>query len=1299
MKDVMPSVLLFLLFSFLLKTSAESGEFPLKVNDVSGLQSPWPLIASIPFPEGELRDPGAMRIVSKGREVPSQVDIAATWRDGSIRWVLAGFTASPGEEYRVEYGTGVRRRPYPRPLLIKGEPGGDFTVDTGAAVYQFDRNKLLPENAWLLSGSQRTLILQGAGAGAYLLDNSGRMARVAGRASEIASEVLKEGPGRFAVKRSGWYVTDTGEKIARAVAWLYFAQGSPHVRITHSLIFTEDTNSVWFKDYGLEFKTPGVPENAYFAAGMPGEEEVKKVETGGDEAFIMQDTYPHFAEREYRAVMGVVKNGQETILEEFPAAGDWAHGDYGSYGITLAMPWLSERFPKEISFGKSGARGIFWSGRCGRELDFRGRTLVDEYWQTWAKKGYGRPDDKKIDETRSNAQGATRTHDIWFLPRAGRYNEEMVKKTGIAGARQPLVLADTAWLCQTEATGWPTRHKDTEKLGDEERLLSDLWTRLMLPLKAFPMNGFISWGCYPDISYPSVGGRIMPSFGDSRLTGFMDYGLRKAPFLMYARSGERRYYDYGRKLSRFAGDYAIAHHEAPGKKKGAFIMGSRGGLPFFWEGNTHYYHLNDGEIRHWLNDYYLTGDERSIELVRMVKDSIAGAGWPESGRMELGRIMLALSIMDWDENAVESARKVFHSMIDMESQNALKGGGYGAIYKDHSKAYALAEYYMETGDELVKTAFLKLLDQRYRFDRRYNPLSHRMYDGVTHSLAYWMTGEERHLGVVEQTIGDALYYSREYPLEKDLAGRPADPLEWRSMPPFLGQHEYHNPFTGFPTAFKLLAENGWSGKRAPVMVKALDVNGAGVLFRHNGGKETLISLYFTTLRSGVKPEVFHYPDKDGNKPLKGISVNMEKRVQWPERVLLRDDDIYHAYITIPEEVPVGLYLLSLGGNEPFTLLDINTGKAALHCPEGFWSASGSPIRRKGEGAFGRSGEGAPMFFRVPANLEELKLFMGSPACVRRPDGSVAVEKANENIGEVSIPVKNMGGTWSIEPRLRNFKGNCSPSFFRLLNVEPVVAFGTPAFLPEGAQGKPLVLPERPPAPSEEPAFVPGISGQALHLSGGKTLSFKRGAAIGKGGHEFFPGTAGTVEFWFRADMCSHESPRLPLQTVNLHFIGAPHINFLHRSWFASTGISSMQQVELLPETGNPQFGFQGEHFFRAGEWMHLAYTWDIRNGELSIFLNGSKLSFLPAGYGVHRGRHLFEKSKALKLADSGEEITIGPFNGAMDMLRISDSVRYAKDFLPTEKTLAADKNTRALFLFDGNMKGSSYFSSEPAEAE
>ena len=1286
-----------------------SSSFPIKIDDVSGYDSPWPLIVGIPFPRGQVSDANSIRIILEGREVPSQIDVATTWQDGSIRWAHAGFTGSPQGRYIVEYGPGVKRGTYPGGLKVTRQDEGRFTVDTGAAVYEFDPNGILPFSGWLYSDKGRTKILQDSGAGIYLVDNSGRNARVTGTAAEIGNEFLKEGPGRLVLKRSGWYVTAEGEKLARAEVWLYFSAGTPYIRLTHTLVFTQDTNKVWFRDYGVEFKTAGTPADAYFALGESGKDEsVKKISGGGSEIYMLQGEYPHFAEREYKAVIGKSDGVKDTAVEEIKRAGDWAYGDYGSYGIIISMPWLAERYPKEISFGKRGARAVLWSGRSGKELDFRGSTLAKEYWQSWADKALGSPGVKKLSEFGSNAEGSCRTHDMWFLPMPGGYRADTAMKAGIAASRTPLVIADPEWLCKTEAMGYPMLHKDTERFPREEALISECWKRFMIPYMAFPLTGFIEWGDFSTWQYSSVGGRIMAHF--HILTNIDRYSVRREPWRLYARSGERTYYDYGHRFSRFSGDWYLIHHDSksvPIRKRGTFMSFSPEGgkLPFAWGQTATQYITNGGDIGCWLTDYWLTGDERSLGLLKMLKESVK-KNWKLDAAIAVNqskvvRELVTLSIMDHDPDITKMAMDVARSMFDMESQNGIRmfRGSYGTMYKDHRTSHNTAEYYLETGDELAREAFLKLMDQRYRFDRRYNPISHKNYDGFTAAVAYLASGEERYRRVVEQTLYDALYYVEKYPVSNELKRYPENPLEWRSMPENISIVNWHNPLIGFPTALKIISDKGRTGKRTPVVIKSRNNVEAMVIFNHSGREDTKISFYFTTLRQDVKPLVFRYPMKDGIPPVNGISTIIEKRIQWPANLVVQPDDIYHAYITLPANIPAGLYFVSLGGNEPFTVLDITGDKVALYCPDGLFAPSGTPIQRSGEGAYGRAGEGMPLFFRVPDGLKELDIVLGSSACIRRSDGTVALEDSKENVGRISIPVEGKSGIWSIEPHLHNFRGECFPGFYRLLNVEPIVSFGSADFLPDGTTGALPKLENLRYKPKEPLEFADGVSGNALRLSSDRTLTFPLGKKIEQGGYEYFPGLTGTLEFWFRDDSTTYEKPMFAFTSSYIPFIRGPHMSFIQKYWSMSTprNFFSRLQMSILTEKSDPHGvapGFQSEYYFKAGEWNHVAYTWDLNDdasgtkGDLSIFVNGKKLPFKSAPYGLYK----LDGKEKIKFAWKGENAILGPFGGSIDILRLSDIVRYTDDFQPSKLSPSLDGKTRALFLFDKNLKGKSAFS-------
>ncbi|MCK9265310.1 LamG domain-containing protein [bacterium] len=1314
--------IIYICFSFL----AKAGEFELKINTLTELNNPWPLIASVPFAKGEVNDPSAIRIMSQGKEVPSQIDIAAQWQDGSIRWALAGFTASPQGKYSVEYGQGITRGAYPNPLKVVRQDNGSFNVDTGAAVYQFDADKLLPETAWLTSGGSKIPILNGSGAGVYLVDNQGRTARVAGPTANIENKFIKEGPGRLVLKRSGWYVTASGERLAKADIWIYFSANVPYIRVTHSIIFTENTNKVWFKDYGLEFKTSSTPTDVYCSLNQQGKEVVRKVATNSNEIYLLQDTYVHFAEKECRGTIGRFAEGKLAPVENISVAGDWAYGDYGNYGITIVMPWLAERFPKEIAFGPQGARSVFWSGRCGRELDFRAKTIVKEYLQSWAELALKSPKDKDLDAVKSNAQGAARTHDMWFLPSLGGYNESLVKATASAASKPPLVLTDTAQLCKTEAMGFPMHHKDVKQFPEEEALLSDLWDRFIIPLYAFPMNGYIAWGCFPDRNYGSYNDRAMSIF--HVISSLREYGVRREPWRLYARSGERRYYNWGHKFSRFTGDWFLVHSDAPGKEKGTFIptqagRGLQGKLPLFWgHGNSWPFVIDAGDIGHWFLEYCLTGDEYSCDLLYMIRDSFKQRGWRPRGTPQQFhatgiRTLVTLMMLDWDPGAMRAAKSIVKETVDLRVQNALRlfEDGYGPQYKDMRASHNILEYYLETGDEVAKEGFLKLIDQRYRFDRRYRAIAYKNYDAFTGSIGYWISGDERHRTVAEQALKDMLYYGNKNPLAEHIQQKPKNVLDWPNLYVtskfggprsilFLGHYEYHNPFIGIPTVLKLISDNGWSGKTTPLIVKPIEAPEGKILFTHKKGEETRLNLFVKTGQPDRTPEVRLYTS---GKIIENIKV--EKEAQQSSGPFFQKRPALYpptglknlsVSVIVPASVESGFYLLSLADEDTFTLLDSTSAKTALYCPEGFWSVSVG--QHTGSKPYGRSGEGMPVFFYVPEGLKELEVFIGRPFSIKTPDGTIALEASNNTIGKVTIPVNNRHGIWSIEYHINSFTGMSTPVFAKLLNVEPIVSFGSPDILPQrtGKSFKKLYMPTVSNKPQE---FVPGVTGQALRLSAGNILLFDRGDRVVDGGDTYFPGTTGTVEFWFKADRSTYDMPMRMGQTINNNFVKGPFISLLHTYSGTANAVSilSFLSSRLFSNTSkNVVAGFEATHFLRANQWTHIAYTWDIKEGsskmegELNTFVNGKKLG-LASGKLSYYPLQPVAGVKKFKLADESKVIEVGPFEGAIDSLHISDIVRYQEDFTPSQTIPIIDDNTRALFSFDGNLEGVSAFSKGP----
>lgn len=930
--------------------------FALQVNDVSGLGEPWPLVGGLPFPEGELHDPSRIRITRDGVEVPAQLDVAATWRDGSIRWALAGFTGSPQAAYRVEFGPGVGRSAAAVAATVRPLAGGGWVVDTGPAVYEFAPDRLLPERVTMGAAT----VLTGSGDGAYLVDNQGRRSRVAGARAEVASEIVREGPARVVLRREGWYVTPDGVRVARARAWFYFAAGSPYLRVTHSLILTENTNEIWVRDYGLEFRTAAAPQEVVFAlreataeelapvmsdAQLQGEgnrkavkafanlfsgadrkrEELFAMRPAGAEVYLLQDKYPHFLDRDCRAVLGRVEAGRAPeLLRETGVAGDWGDAVYDGHGLTVVLPGLAQSFPKEIAFGPSGARVALWSGRSGRELDFRAATLVREYWKDWAE--LSREGSTLLSMWPSNAQGAARTHDVWLLPRPAELGRATVQERARAAAHPPLLQAEPEWQTATEAVGWPMHPRDEARFPVEEAVLSDFWDGMMARHAQLRRTGFIAWGGTPHIRGAGA--------GFFRVARLVDYGLRRNVWGLYVRSGERRYQEFGARYNRFAGDLELAHWTVGRKFKGGFAGGtdyrepfdaaerarwesdSRMGrsidVPFYWgdySGLIGGGDITGHAILNWLLEYYTTGDEYPRELARLVGEAYRERESELTGvpHAHLG-VLSALYAHEWDEAFRRMAREQTERLIDLNSPNALNDElPVGMYYKVSRDLVALYDYYRATGDERARVAILKGIDDKYRFhhtfDRSGIPGERGAFGGQNYvtflfSIAYQWTGRTAYLRVVNRLIED----HRKGPTGSS-----------RSM----SVHYQMNPFMGVPTALRVLARE--PGPIAPFPL--LEATGPGSFgLRKDGNRPVEMRVYVRMAETLHEDTPARAVLRSGGTVFTGLEVTADQMFKTRNEPR-RDPRRWHLHVRVPASVPAGRYTLEFPGAGTVAVLE------------------------------------------------------------------------------------------------------------------------------------------------------------------------------------------------------------------------------------------------------------------------------------------------------------------------------------------------------------------------------------------
>ncbi|MBT3374363.1 MAG: hypothetical protein HN742_25785 [Lentisphaerae bacterium] len=1251
---------------------AAAERIPLQVNGPTGLQTPWPLVGGVPFPPGALKSTDHCRVVDgSGSEVPSQIESTAVWQDSSVRWLAVSLVAEPSGSYVLEFGESIKtREAVTGPVAVTASPGG-YIVDTGAARFTLRSDALGMDTATM--GSGHPLWTDGA-AGIYAVDSQGRRATCAGSEADVRWTIPVAGPIRTILRGDAHYVTEQGERVARATIWYWFFRGCAQVKIVHTFVFTRNTDELWFREIGVDIPfRPSSPRTVTVDTSKEHDAAVEQFKLeAGSEIRAVQEDYPHFLERGSRSSISRMAGGDTAELSSGEAMGEWLDLTDSTSGVTVVIRDLAEQFPKSLEASGDGMSVKLWTTISDRELDVRLSTLIPNYFGEWATtfpKG-----GKTFARQPSNATGAAKTHELWLLPHNGTLDLDLTVQQAQAADERVMLIPDPAWTCNARVLHLePTQEKDTARFPQAEAAMSDYFDRVTLGLRAFPMTGAIAWGCNPFLQYKRTeDGRWYAGY--YRLQYLIEYNLRRNAWMMFARSGDRKYYDYVSRFDWFAADWSMHHENTDKKVKGGFARQSNYHYPIFWGNRSEvlYTECSGTDLFNWYTNYYMTGDLRSLDVIHEYRDAVlreweaakkeekyVAAG--SAGFMTL-RLLVQLYMETWDPQFREMIELWAHGLFDPESPNGITDKQpYGCLYKVSRNLCSTLEYWWVTKDPAAKECYLKAVDYNRRFARLSAPISYQNGQGAFHTQAYRWTGNTDWLRVPQTLLAAGI---------ADMAARP--PLQEALKPgfdnlkslPYLGPHTNLHPLYAMPIVMKALTEQD-----KPIGPPAWAVKGeselpAWIVVRKQKGRPCTLDLAYNVKPSdGIEPIVL---DSKGG-PVRDAQITTEKQHYWRSPSGRKDYTPkpgqpwrVSARVTLPEALPADDYRMSINGPGRVVVVGATVDQCVVECPDGLFLNAGN--------------YGAKVHFDVPKDTAELRLFCTRPLVLTRPDGT---RESVDEPGHVTLP--GTAGMWSAETTF--------PTFFRLENVPRVVA-ATPElhFTPETLRSPTPVPPPIPP----DVLYIPGPIGQARHLPDNAVVDLPRGAPRPDGGFANFPGDEGTIELFFRPNWSSRElvfNDRMIFRS----FIGSNSTRFYHRYGKGPmAGVYSYVDI-LIPGRGEgygTDYGTALRHLFRKAEWNHFAATWKINRtdpkktkGEFTIFFNGKKTPrdrFYP---------HALDVTPPFNIRDIQETLTIGPMDGCVDELRVSDTVRYTADFAVPTQPFSPDEHTTALFHFDGDDDG------------
>lgn len=1289
----------------------ETGQIRIPINlDIPGFvpESAWPMSVSIPLPAGKVSAAEDVVLVDEdGQLIACQKEVLATWTpDGDIKWLEMNFSWEPNKTYSALLHSG-KVTPRSSGAIEVTRKGGAVELDMG----QMEATVTSEGALQIKIGSK--IILDAPDGFIYFVDNNGKEFRSAGADAQIEMIVETEGPQTTTVRLEGWYVDGQGQKSARQITRLQFFRGQSLVKIIHTFVITEDTNNRWFGDIGLEFPLKldgpitGIADKSYLFDG----EAVTTPIAAGQAMSLFQEVYKHHGEEAMRGVVGIVEDGTMDELAKADRVGEWASVGGKGHRVTAVLRDFWQTFPKEIEVSGDEMRVHLFSGRGGRELDFRPQTMA-KYWGKWASLFV---EDKgflfELAEKPANAAGLARTHEIWLMFHPADTPVEAIARAAHVVSEPILALPDPKWSCATGIFG-PMSPYDLDKFPKEEAFISQCYDWFIGFGERFGHWGFLEYGVVHAFNYGrgDAGSNRMRITDDKKWrAGFRRYGREKYGFIrnnwnLYIRSGDRKYYEVGRIASNHFMDIRMVHWDLPQKFRGAYATGKwENGYwhtPIFWGSDepdplVQTYGTFNMDTSNNLLPYYITGQRRAKDALNERIDGVKKTwDWKtvefheERSKTAMLANLARLYTFSWDKKLLEFMELLGPHIIDRDSPYGLRSrimyNSYGmpripaASHYLNRKAAWVMEYAELMQSPQDREAALRAIRYAYEIDE-----GGGSYDGMgkDYSSYYLATGNTDMLWRLRRHIDDLLHlYWNEDKNEFDGAWK-EESGRWG----FISGGAC-SVMSTIPYALTSLGmEPELAKERETIMAREAHGDTSGVatspLYVKLPFGETTKLEFFSggemAWGSGAPMTV-----RSSRKSTQGaVWIDTHSTITQPGT-----NPYYHNYyhrVTFgPGEPPVPLD--QVGTDKPAQWYCLTPGYGSTYRAVGpanipavvLVPAEGFIV---GRALYKARWPRDKWFFQVPTGASSFEFKSDGPIRITGPDETVIVDYDDFDKGSVvQVPSGTDGKVWGFQPRHNLTR-------IEMIGIPPFLAYGRAErfFLPVGWEKEAAV--EWPKAAPEAAAFWQGVSGrlgdQGLYLGQGAHLAVDLDDSAKNALAD-----SGTIEMWFRPNFNSEslsQSGYTPFVSSadgeSLAFYANWHKgSHKYKSW----GRHLNATIQKDKDTYNSK---RIEMMFAAGKWTHLAVTWQIEGGKtnLAFYVNGIKYKTRNGG-----------KWKPGLSLDLGSGLTFGRFgpradalNGVLDEIRISDTMRYKDDFIPQTKPLVPDENTIVLYHLDGDTKG------------
>ncbi|MBN1675397.1 MAG: hypothetical protein JXR37_30430 [Kiritimatiellae bacterium] len=1190
-----------------------------------------PVTFGVPFPRNVLLSAGNARIVdARGVAQACQIATTATWsgKDGSVKWLLVDMLARKGADYALEYGRAVAAQ-RPEYALDIAEGEGAFTVRTGAAEFGFRRG-----SGCVIDHVQGTVGWNAGQPGdrMYLLDDRG-VRYVAGGGPETEELVLEErGPLRAVVRRSGWYMDGAGGKFCGYVVRVHLYAGRPTAKILHTLVIGFDTNAHRLKDIGLPFPV-GAGQAVFGLAERAGETGSSGRSPAGAGGASEPVTAGYLCQPQHDRFRLVGPDGR--VLGEGARAEGWAAVQTRGGTVGLGLRHFREMCAKEISYRAGRLVMHLWAPHAEQPLDFNARAVLGASFEAWTEHHKWNREYANYKgglEQHDQACGLARTHELILTVQPDAGQAAAVARS----VRRPvLVFAPPEWMCRTDVFG-NIEPYDPGRFPKIENAIRLGWERYAFKRRYFKDWGWIDYG---DVHYKHHWNEDQTAMRAEpwRRWAQRFYGFHLVPYVLWARSGDRRYLDFAIGNTRHIMDVDTCHLDNAElrKSKGA-RYGGDGGL-FHYAADL-YFDL-DCDTR-YINQYwyfYLTGERRGLDVCEEMREYAysrrkSGAETRYRSRHTGGPLysMTEDYAATWDPRFRERADN--YAGLLFGAMNSRGTTRHDDVYMNQG----IIRYYQESGSAAMRELFLRNMRQcaiERDMDWTKDSRGTTIY-GLAH--AYLFTKDPVYLGYLGWQLDEFLRLVRD-------RGTPI----LRGAVPETFEHTYlATCLYQVPFALRLLA----AGVELPKETIAEKIVTTGpIWFRKAAGREASLTVARSLLPGWPFGRGYEEHGKIAASYLGGRKPELVVR-DGRGRAVLRRESEYETAIVLPAHAPAGDYELALDTPLPHTLR---------------LGASSVPAVMPTRDVILRGGR--HYYFAVPRGTKEFRLLFHvgvmraeTTLAVQRPDGTEAAKWVKTTGGElsgefeplsVSVPPGADGQVWrlGVDPEHRVFQ-------LRLRF--------------EGIPGAVTTHPDLVFVPArrraEEPVangsfrYVQGPGGGAARFGSKDSVRFPLGRKLALNAFEGIRGEEGTLELRIR-----------PLCGIN-DVVDRPILEC------GRMRIYRRGSVGLYFDAGrNIQTGFP----LPRNLWTHVAFTWEYSathgRFRVQMFINGIR------AHNEYFQRE-FWNMKSEWLADT-LTLRFG-IPVEVDDVRISDRSRAPQAvWLGDEQVQQAGIRTLFHAAFDGNL--------------